>query len=139
MNKRLLTAIGALVGTWSCQTESLDIQRSFPFSIRMDAFPVHLTRNQPTAVGFGVKTDYVTDGNTYSFSWQLAAPRKATLLIDQKAVATGGRSTLRATTSALLTDSLTYIPADSGQHFLTIQVVDTQGLRKDTTFVLTVR
>lgn len=140
MKKIVLVALSLLGGFMvSCQTESLDIQRSFPFSLALDAFPATIARHKPTTVGFSVRTPYITTGNGYSLSWQLAAPSKGVLLLDNNVVGTGQKMNIRATTGLLLPDTLTYIPADSGQHQLTLRIVDGAGQRKDTTFILSVQ
>lgn len=138
MKKRFLITIGGLLTAWGCQTESLNIQRSFPFSLRLDAFPAAVTRLQPTSVGFGVRPDYVTADNAYTFSWQVAAPLKGVLMLNKKVIAPGGKIGVSANISRLLSDTLTYMPTDSGSHKLTFRVFDSMGQAKDTTFTVTV-
>ena len=139
--KKILLAISVLEFSMmtGCQTESLDIQRSFPFSLSLDAFPSSIARHQPESVGLSVRTPYITAGSGYRFSWQLAAPRKGVLLLDKQVIAPGQLTAIQPTTGLVLPDTLTYIPADSGQHQLTLRIVDGAGQRKDTTFVLTVQ
>lgn len=130
---------GTLLSAGGCQTESLTIQRTFPITLQLDAFPASIARNQPTTVGFGVRPAYLTAGNTFTFSWQLAAPSRATLLVDKRVVGTGQKVLVQPRTDALLGDTLTYVPSDSGQHLITLRVVDDFGQRKDTTFTVLVK
>ena len=130
--------LGSALAMTGCQNESLDIQHQFPFSLRLDAFPVAVARHRPVTVGIAVQTPYVTTGNGYNFSWQLAAPNRGVLLLDNEEVKVGQRTGITATTTAMRMDSLTYVPADSGQHQLTLRIVDGSGQRTDTTFTLTV-
>ncbi len=134
----IVILFGSALSTMGCQNESLDIQRLFPFSLQLDAFPATVARNQPATVGIAIQTPYVTSGNSYNFSWQLALPNRGTLLLDDKEVKSGQRVAIGATTSALRLDSLTYVPADAGQHQLTLRIVDAMGQRRDTTFTLSV-
>jgi hypothetical protein len=137
MKKTFLWASGLLLIAMGCQTESLDIQRSFPFQLEMDAFPTSIPWEKPTSVGFGVKPDYLTTGNAYTFSWQVAAPLKGVLLLNKKALAPGGKAVVIANMSRILRDTLTYMPADAGAHQLTIRVFNSMGQGKDTTFTVT--
>lgn len=132
-------AIGCLAVLGSaCQTESLSITRSFPFSILMDAFPTGIPRKQPTSIGFGIKTDYITAQSNYWLRWQVVAPHSGVLSLNHRVITEGVKSTVSPITSAFLTDTLTYMPADSGQHLLNIQIVDQLGQKKDTTITLSV-
>lgn len=137
MRKITLYPFSLLLTFMSCQTESLDIQRTFPFRIELDAFPTAILLHKGTSVGFGIKSDYLTSGNTYRFSWQIAAPQTGILVLNSQVVEPGSKAIVSATMSTLLSDTLTYIPADSGQHQLTFRVFDTMGQQKDTTFILT--
>lgn len=137
MKKTLFWASGLLLAITGCQTESLDIQRTFPFQLNMDAFPTSVPWQKPTSVGFGVKPDYLTSGNVYTFSWQVAAPSKGVLMLNKKVLAPGGKTVIAANMSRLLSDTLTYMPTDSGSHELTFRVFDSLGQAKDTTFTVT--
>lgn len=138
MKKTLLWASGLLLAVTGCQTESLNIQRTFPFSMELDAFPSAIFFNRPAQVGFGIHTDYVTSGSVYTFSWQLAAPSTGVLMLNHTVVPVGKKVAILPSQSGFFTDSLTYIPADSGQHELTLRIIDGMGQKKDTTFSLTV-
>ena len=137
MKKSIYWATGLLLALIGCQTESLTIQRLFPFQLKMDAFPTSIPLYKRTSVGFGIKPDYVTSDNAYRFTWQIAAPHRGVLMLNNQVVEPGGNTVVPATMSRLLNDTLTYIPADSGAHELTVRVVDTMGQQKDTTFTLT--
>ena len=137
MRKSIYWASGLLLAVMGCQTESLDIRRTFAFQFKMDAFPTSIPLRKPTSVGFGVKPDYLTLGNAYFFSWQVAAPLKGILTLNKRVIASGGNTVVSANMSRLLSDTLTYVPTDSGSHKLTFRVIDTMGQQKDTTFTLT--
>lgn len=137
MKKSIYWASGLLLAVVGCQTESLNIRRTFPFQLKMDAFPTSIPLRKPSSVGFGVKPDYLTSGNTYLFSWQVAAPLKGTLSLNKRVIASGGKTVVSASMSRLLSDTLTYMPTDSGTHKLTFRVFDAMGQQKDTTFTIT--
>lgn len=137
MKKTFYWATSLLFTVIGCQSESLHIQRSFPFQLEMDAFPTSISMQKPTSIGFGIKPDYLTTGNTYTFSWQVAAPAKGILLLNSKVLAPGSKMAVLANMSQLLSDTLTYMPKDSGSHELTFRVFDEMGQAKDTTFTLT--
>ncbi|AUD05452.1 TraQ conjugal transfer family protein [Spirosoma pollinicola] len=137
MKKSIFWACGLLLVGAACQTESLDIQRSFPFQLEMDAFPRSIPWQKPTSVGFGVKPDYLTLGNSYTLSWQVAAPVRGVLRLNNKVLVPGGKTVVLANMSRLLSDTLTYMPTDSGAHQLTFRVFDSLGQAKDTTFIVT--
>ncbi|MBC8155668.1 MAG: hypothetical protein H7Z72_22500 [Bacteroidetes bacterium] len=137
MKKRLFIPAFVISAAWSCQTESLNIQRIFPFQLKLDAFPTSIPLRKPTSVGFGVKPNYLTSGNAYLFSWQVAAPLKGILSLNKRVIAPGGKTVVSADVSRLLSDTLAYMPMDSGSHELTFRVFDTMGQQKDTTFTIT--
>ncbi|MFD2935427.1 hypothetical protein [Spirosoma flavum] len=137
MKKSIIWACGLLLVGAACQTESLDIQRTFPFQLEIDAFPTSIPWQRPISVGFGVKPDYITTTNSYTFSWQIAAPQEGVLWLNNKLVNAGSKIVVAANTSRLLSDTLTYMPIDSGSHTLTFRVFDSLGQAKDTTFTVT--
>ncbi|GAB4043368.1 TraQ conjugal transfer family protein [Spirosoma jeollabukense] len=136
MRTSIYWACGLSLALAACQTESLDIQRTFPFQLEMDGFPASIPWQKPTSVGFGIKPEYLMSGNAYRLSWQVAAPRKGVLLLNNKVLAPGGKIVVSANMSRLLSDTLTYLPTDSGSHALTLRVVDSMGQSNDTTFTL---
>ncbi|CCH57605.1 hypothetical protein BN8_p06799 (plasmid) [Fibrisoma limi BUZ 3] len=137
MKNTLLLACGLLLTGIACQTESLDIQRSFPFQLTIDPFPASIPWQKPTSVGFGVKPTYITSNNVYTFSWQVAAPVRGVLLLNNKAVAPGAKTAVTASLNRVLSDTLTYVPTDSGAHEIRVRVFDSMGQARDTTFTIT--
>lgn len=137
MRKIIFCTSGLLLTVMGCQTEVLNIQRTFPFRIELDAFPTAIPLYKRTSIGFGVKPEYLTLDNVFMFSWQVAAPQKGILVLNKQVIEPGSKAVVLASMSPLLSDTLTYVPIDSGQHQLTLRVFDTMGQRKDTTFTLT--
>ncbi|WP_338877292.1 hypothetical protein WBJ53_32935 (plasmid) [Spirosoma sp. SC4-14] len=137
MNTKLFWAIGLFLIVISCQSESLDIRRTFPFQLQLDAFPPQIPIHKPTSVGFSIRPEYLMSGNAYTFTWQITAPQQGIMVLNHQVVSPGGKALVFANAGKLMTDTLTYVPTDSGAHQLTLHFYDTMGQQKDTSFTLT--